>query len=130
MRVIRQASYLPDLSVSFQLPKRILVSICPNNLVRRLPCRSVRFEGLRGKCGVEVMKFENRSTKKGRSITLKMIVMPTSGIKREADPFAHIAWGQGRATEDAPGLDKRSHRFASGAICVYGPAADGWIESA
>jgi len=54
------------------------------------------------KCGtLEV--FENRTTKKGRMISLNIVVYPATGEKREPDPLVYFAGGPGSAaTEDAP----------------------------
>jgi pimeloyl-ACP methyl ester carboxylesterase len=54
------------------------------------------------KCGtLEV--FENRATKKGRMISLNIVVYPATGDKREPDPLVYFAGGPGSAaTEDAP----------------------------
>jgi len=54
------------------------------------------------KCGtLEV--FENRATKKGRMVSLNIVVYPATGEKREPDPLVYFAGGPGSAaTEDAP----------------------------
>lgn len=56
------------------------------------------------KCGtLEV--YENRKTKKGRMISLNILVLPATGAKREPDPFVHFSGGPGSAaTEDASGI--------------------------
>src|SRR6185369_592560 len=56
------------------------------------------------KCGtLEV--FENRATKAGRKINLKIVVAPATGPNRKADPLFYIPGGPGAsATEDAPGV--------------------------
>jgi pimeloyl-ACP methyl ester carboxylesterase len=47
--------------------------------------------------------FENRATKRGRKITLKIVVFPATGPEKEADPLFYIPGGPGSsATEDAP----------------------------
>lgn len=47
--------------------------------------------------------FEDRSAKKGRQITLKVVVFPATGKERAPDPFVYIPGGPGSsATEDAP----------------------------
>lgn len=54
------------------------------------------------KCG-EYEVFENRSTRKGRKIKLKILVFPATGPNRAPDPFVYIPGGPGSsATEDAP----------------------------
>jgi pimeloyl-ACP methyl ester carboxylesterase len=56
------------------------------------------------KCGtLEV--YENRATKKGRMISINVVVLPATGDKREPDPFVYFAGGPGSAaTEDAAGI--------------------------
>ena len=58
----------------------------------------------KAQCGnLEV--FENRSTRKGRKISLKIMVLPATGKDRAADPLLYIPGGPGSsATEDAPGV--------------------------
>ena len=58
----------------------------------------------RAKCGtLEV--YENRATKKGRKISLNILVLPATGDKREPDPVFYFAGGPGSAaTEDARGF--------------------------
>ena len=49
--------------------------------------------------------FEDRAARKGRKITLKVVVFPATGPAREPDPFVYIPGGPGSsATEDAPGI--------------------------
>jgi len=49
--------------------------------------------------------FEDRAARKGRKITLKVVVFPATGPTREPDPFVYIPGGPGSsATEDAPGV--------------------------
>ncbi|HSE30453.1 MAG TPA: alpha/beta hydrolase [Pyrinomonadaceae bacterium] len=56
------------------------------------------------KCGtLEV--FENRATRTGRKINLKIVVVPATGTNRKTDPLFYIPGGPGSsATEDAPGV--------------------------
>src|SRR5262245_24662695 len=58
----------------------------------------------KAQCGnLEV--FENRSSRKGRKISLKILVLPATGKDRAADPLFYIPGGPGSsATEDAPGV--------------------------
>jgi len=67
------------------------------------PCE---IQGIAGKaqCGnLEV--FENRATRKGRKISLKIIVLPATGPERSPDPLFYIPGGPGSsATEDASGV--------------------------
>jgi pimeloyl-ACP methyl ester carboxylesterase len=78
------------------------------------PCE---VRGIQGpaKCGTFEV-FENRSTRKGRKISLNILVLPATGEKREPDPFFYFAGGPGSgATEDASGIAQgfakiREHR--------------------
>lgn len=54
------------------------------------------------RCG-DYEVFENRATKTGRKIKLKIVVFPATGTDRAPDPFVYIPGGPGSsATEDAP----------------------------
>ncbi len=54
------------------------------------------------KCGTHEV-YENRTSKKGRKISLKIVVFPATGKQREPDPFVYVPGGPGSsATEDAP----------------------------
>lgn len=69
------------------------------------PCE---IEGVEGKklCGTYEV-FENRATKRGRKISLKIVVFAATGANPEPDPFVYIPGGPGSsATEDAPYLAK------------------------
>lgn len=72
----------------------------------KLVLNDCELQGIPGKakCGtLEV--YENRATRKGRKIALKIVVLPATGDKREPDPFVYFAGGPGgSATEDARGL--------------------------
>src|SRR5574341_616508 len=58
----------------------------------------------KAKCGTYEVS-ENRATKAGRRIKLKILVLPATGSPREPDPFVYIPGGPGSsATEDAPGI--------------------------
>lgn len=47
--------------------------------------------------------FENRASRKGRKISLKIVVFPATGQNKAADPLFYIPGGPGSsATEDAP----------------------------
>ena len=71
-----------------------------------LTLKDCQIQGLQGnaKCGtLEV--FENRATKKGRKISLNIIMLPATGEKHEPDPLVYFAGGPGSAaTEDAQGI--------------------------
>ncbi len=61
-------------------------------------------EGVKDKalCGAYEV-FENRATKSGRRIKLKIVVYPATGREKAADPLFYIPGGPGSsATEDAP----------------------------
>ena len=56
----------------------------------------------KARCGTYEV-FENRATKNGRKIALKIVVLSATGPNRAADPFFYIPGGPGSsATEDAP----------------------------
>src|SRR5689334_3451530 len=56
------------------------------------------------KCGTYEV-YENRATKSGRKISLKIVLLQATGDKREPDPFVYFAGGPGSAaTEDAGGI--------------------------
>ena len=47
--------------------------------------------------------FENRATKSGRKIALKIVIFPVSGLDKKPDPLFYIPGGPGSSsTEDAP----------------------------
>ncbi|MGI8733186.1 MAG: alpha/beta fold hydrolase [Pyrinomonadaceae bacterium] len=69
------------------------------------PCE---IEGVSGKklCGTYTV-HENRQTKQGRKIDLKIVVFLATGPRPESDPLVYIPGGPGSsATEDAPYLAK------------------------
>lgn len=54
------------------------------------------------RCGTYEV-YENRKSKTGRKISLKIVVFPATGKERAPDPFVYIPGGPGSsATEDAP----------------------------
>ncbi|HKG59774.1 MAG TPA: alpha/beta hydrolase [Pyrinomonadaceae bacterium] len=58
----------------------------------------------KAKCGTYEV-YENRATKKGRKISLKIVLIPATGDKREPEPLVYFAGGPGgSATEDASGI--------------------------
>src|SRR5215213_1986743 len=66
-------------------------------------CQIQGFAG-KAKCGTYDV-YENRATKKGRMISLKIVVVPATSDKREPDPFVYFAGGPGSsATADASGF--------------------------
>ena len=63
-------------------------------------------QGLPGKakCGTFGV-YENRATKKGRMITLRVVLLQATGDKREPDPLVYFSGGPGSAaSEDAGGI--------------------------
>ena len=80
-------------------------SVAPTASVSLEPCEVPGAkEGVKEKarCGTYEV-FENRSTKSGRRIKLKIVVFPATGPDRAADPLFYIPGGPGSsATEDAP----------------------------
>jgi pimeloyl-ACP methyl ester carboxylesterase len=83
----------------------------------KLVLNDCQIQGLQGnaKCGTLAV-YENRATKKGRMINLKIVLLPATTDKREPDPFVYFAGGPGgSATDDAAGLAQafpriREHR--------------------
>jgi pimeloyl-ACP methyl ester carboxylesterase len=56
------------------------------------------------RCGTYEV-FEDRAARKGRKITLKIVIFPATGPTREPDPLFYIPGGPGSsATEDARGV--------------------------
>ena len=56
----------------------------------------------KARCGMYEV-FENRATKRGRKIKLRIVVFPAAGRDKVADPLFYIPGGPGSsATEDAP----------------------------
>ncbi|HEU5133261.1 MAG TPA: alpha/beta hydrolase [Pyrinomonadaceae bacterium] len=66
-------------------------------------CQIPNFAG-KAKCGTFDV-YENRATKTGRKISLKIVLIPATGDKREPEPFVYFAGGPGSAaTGDAAGI--------------------------
>src|SRR5215217_8009926 len=88
----------------------LALSLQTSSAVRQIPAKTITLkdcdvQGLgKAKCGtLEV--YENRATKKGRMISLYILVLPATGDKREPDPLVYFAGGPGSAaTEDASGI--------------------------
>ena len=58
----------------------------------------------KAKCGTYEV-YENRATKKGRKIALKIVLLPATSDKREPDPLVYFAGGPGSAaSDDASGI--------------------------
>ncbi len=69
------------------------------------PCTVAGVEG-RVLCGTHEV-FENRATRTGRKISLKIVVFAATGPNPQPDPFVYVPGGPGSsATEDAPYLAK------------------------
>ena len=81
-------------------------STVQQNVAKQLTLNDCQPQGVKGpaKCGtLEV--YENRATKKGRMISLNILVLPATGDKREPDPWVYFSGGPGSAaTEDAGGI--------------------------
>jgi pimeloyl-ACP methyl ester carboxylesterase len=59
---------------------------------------------IKAKCGAYEV-YENRATKTGRKITLKIVLLPATSDKREPDPFVYFSGGPGSAaSDDASGI--------------------------
>jgi len=59
---------------------------------------------IKAKCGTYEV-YENRASKNGRKISLKIVLVPATGDKREPEPLVYFAGGPGgSATEDAAGI--------------------------
>lgn len=59
---------------------------------------------IKAKCGTYEV-YENRATKSGRKISLKIVLLPATSDKREPDPFVYFSGGPGSAaSDDASGL--------------------------
>ncbi len=101
----------------------LALSLQTSSAVRQTPAaktitlKDCEIQGVgKAKCGtLEV--YENRATKKGRMISLNILVLPATGQKREPDPLVYFAGGPGSAaaSEDAPGIAQefakiREHR--------------------
>src|SRR5215213_1962535 len=73
--------------------------------VKTITLKDCDIQGLGpAKCGTYEV-FENRATRKGRMISLNVVVFPAKGDKREPDGWFYFAGGPGAAaTEDARGI--------------------------
>lgn len=82
-----------------------LDAVAAQNAIELKPCK---VEGVDGNvlCGSYEV-FENRASKTGRKINLKIVVFKATGEQPQPDPFIYIPGGPGSsATEDAPYLAK------------------------
>ncbi|HKD12552.1 MAG TPA: alpha/beta fold hydrolase [Thermoanaerobaculia bacterium] len=67
------------------------------------PCEVPGVAG-KGRCGTYEV-YEDRAARKGRKISLKIVVLPATGAPIAPDPFVFLSGGPGEAaTESAPGL--------------------------
>lgn len=85
--------------------KSPLGALAAQNAIELKPCK---VEGVDGTvvCGSYEV-FENRASKTGRKINLKIVVFKATGEHPQPDPFIYIPGGPGSsATEDAPYLAK------------------------
>jgi pimeloyl-ACP methyl ester carboxylesterase len=87
----------------------VLLNLALVNVTNKAPGIDLQpcdVNGIRAKvkCGsLEV--FENRATRTGRKISLKIVVAPATGPNRKSDPLFYIPGGPGSsATEEAPGV--------------------------
>jgi pimeloyl-ACP methyl ester carboxylesterase len=88
----------------------LALALQTSSAVRQSPPKTItlndcEIQGLgKAKCGTLAV-YENRATKKGRMISLNIVVLPATGEKREPDPLVYFAGGPGSAaTEDALGF--------------------------
>src|SRR5829696_10173249 len=88
----------------------LALSLQTSSAVRQIPAKTIgltdcEVQGLgKAKCGTYEV-FENRATRKGRMISLNIVVFPAKGDKREPDGWFYFAGGPGAAaTEDARGI--------------------------
>ncbi len=63
------------------------------------PCDVAGVEG-KARCGTYEV-YENRSTRKGRKISLKVVVVPATGPERLSDPYVFLDGGPGEASTEA-----------------------------
>ncbi len=81
--------------------QQLLLSYLAPAQTPRLSLNSCTVAGVQARCG-EYEIFENRATRTGRKIKLKIVVFPATGTDRLSDPFVYIPGGPGSsATEDA-----------------------------
>lgn len=72
------------------------------------PC-SVLGLGGEARCGTYEV-FENRETKQGRKIPLKIVMIPATGAERASDPLVYFAGGPGDSATEGAGFF--AHAFA------------------
>lgn len=103
------------------IPAALILSLHAASAIRQNGAKRVvlsdcQIQGVvNAKCGTLAV-YENRATKTGRMIDLKIVVLPATGDKREPDPLIYFAGGPGASsTEGAPGIAQafpkiREHR--------------------
>ncbi len=85
-----------------------VLSLQSASAVRQSPAKielkDCQVRSVQAKCGtLEV--YENRASRKGRKISLNILVLPATGNKREPDPLFYFAGGPGSAaTEEGVGF--------------------------
>jgi pimeloyl-ACP methyl ester carboxylesterase len=72
------------------------------------PCDVPGLEG-KARCGTYEV-WENRETRSGRKISLKVVVVPATGADRAPDPFVFLNGGPGESSTD--GAPYLAHEFA------------------
>ncbi len=88
----------------------LVLSLQAASAVRQSPPKTIALKDCevpnvgKARCGtLEV--YENRATKKGRTISLNILVLPAISNERQPDPLVYFAGGPGSAaTEDAQGI--------------------------
>ncbi len=94
--LIASVSATRDISAQQQAAKSL-----PSPSLMLSPC-NVEGTSEKVKCGTYEV-YENRNSKKGRKISLKVVVFPATGKELAPDPFVYVPGGPGSsATEDAP----------------------------
>ena len=107
----------------------LIIGVCLSNIVMGQNVRPAHFAlvpcdiaGVSGKarCGTYEV-FENRVTRGGRKITLKVVVFPATSAERSPDPFVYIVGGAWSISDDrGPGYCKRfckDSRTARSRVC-------------
>ena len=92
-------------AVSYATAQAVQESSATSQTIELKPCKVGQVEG-KVLCGTHEV-FENRATRKGRKISLKIVVFAATGSNPHPDPFVYIPGGPGSsAIEDAPYLAK------------------------
>ncbi|HET6668680.1 MAG TPA: alpha/beta hydrolase [Pyrinomonadaceae bacterium] len=97
-------------TVAYQTAPAVQATSATSQTIDLKPCTVENVEG-KVLCGTHEV-FENRATRKGRKISLKIVVFAATGSNPQPDPFVYIPGGPGSsATEDAPYLAKTFARI-------------------